>query len=140
MAQEIIDLRDKTLYEVPAKVRQVITHNAEDAEARLALIEGASQRTVSTASPSAILTTDGTILFDSAAAKISISLPLASVGKVKIPFKDIGCNSSNQNITINRTGSNTLTDSAKNQTSTTIASNGFSGYFLSNGVDTWNLF
>jgi len=105
----------------------------------LAIASVSSQRTISTASPSAILITDGTILFDSALVKISIDLPLASVGKVKIPFKDSGCNSSNKNITINRAGSNTIVDSAINQTSTIISSNGFSGYFLSDGVDTWYL-
>jgi len=98
-----------------------------------------TQRLVNTASPSAILTTDGTILFDSALVTISIDLPLASVGKVKIPFKDSGCNSSTNNITVNRAGSDTITDSATSQASTTIASSGFSGYFLSDGVDTWYL-
>lgn len=98
-----------------------------------------TQRLVNTASPSAILSTDGTILFDSALVIISIDLPLASVGKVKIPFKDSGCNSSTNNITVNRAGSDTITDSATSQASTTIASNGFSGYFLSDGVDTWYL-
>ena len=98
-----------------------------------------SQRLVDTASPTAMLTTDGTILFDSDAATISIDLPAASVGKVSIPFKDIGCNSSVNNITINRAGSDTIVDSATGQTSTIISSNGFSGYFLSNGVDTWYL-
>lgn len=98
-----------------------------------------SQRIVNTASPTAILTSDGTILFDSAAATISIDLPSASVGKVTVPFKDIGCNSGTNNITISRVGSDTIVDAATGQTSTVIASNGFSGLFLSNGVDTWYL-
>jgi hypothetical protein len=98
------------------------------------------QRTVNTASPSAILSTDGTILFDTASTPISINLPLASVGKVKIPFKDIGANSVANNITFNRVGSDTIVDFATGQTTTIIASDGFSGYFLSNGVDTWYLF
>jgi len=98
-----------------------------------------SQRTVNTGSPTAILEADGMILFDSAAATIAIDLPAASVGKIKIPFKDIGANSSVNNITINRVGADTIVDSATGQTSTLIASNGFSGYFLSNGVDTWYL-
>jgi hypothetical protein len=97
------------------------------------------QRLINTASPTAILSTDGTILFDSVAATTSINLPAASVGKIKIPFKDAGANSSVNNITINRVGSDTIVDSATGQTSTIISSNGFSGYFLSNGVDTWYL-
>jgi hypothetical protein len=100
---------------------------------------GGDQRLVNTASPTAILEADGAILFDSAAATIAITLPAASVGKIKIPFKDIGANSSVNNITINRAGSDTIVDSATGQTSTIISSNGFSGYFLSNGVDTWYL-
>ena len=106
---------------------------------RIAHEEGAVQRLVNTGSPTAILATDGIILFDSNAATIAISLPAASIGKIKIPFKDVGANSSTNNITINRAGSDTIVDSAIAQTSTIIASNGFSGYFLSNGVDTWYL-
>jgi hypothetical protein len=98
-----------------------------------------AQRAITGATPTAILKTDGTILFDSTSNIISISLPAASVGKIKIHFKDIGANSSVNNITINRAGSDTIVDSATGQTSTIIASNGFSGYFLSNGVDTWYL-
>jgi hypothetical protein len=98
------------------------------------------QRVVNTGSPSAILTADGYILFDSSSTAISISLPAASeVGKITIPFKDIGANSAANNITINRVGSDTIVDSAIGQTSTVIASNGFSGFFLSDGVDTWYL-
>ena len=99
-----------------------------------------AQRIITTASPTAILKTDGVMLFDSTSVTISIALPAASLGKLKIPFKDIGGNSSVRNITINRAGSDTIVDSATGQTSTIISSNGFSGYFLSNGVDTWYLF
>lgn len=98
-----------------------------------------AQRTITGATPTAILKIDGTILFDSTSNSISIDLPAASVGKIKIPFKDVGANSSVNNITINRAGSDTIVDSATGQTSTIISSNGFSGYFLSNGVDTWYL-
>ena len=97
------------------------------------------QRLVNTASPSAILETDGIILFDTTSTAISIDLPSASVGKIRVPFKDAGANSVNNNITINRAGSDTIIDSATAQTSTVISSNGFSGYFLSDGVDKWYL-
>lgn len=97
------------------------------------------QRLVNTESPTAILATDGVVLFDTTSTAISINLPLASVGKIRVPFKDIGANSVNNNITINRAGSDTIVDSSTAQTSTVISSNGFSGYFLSNGVDKWYL-
>lgn len=97
------------------------------------------QRIVNTASPTAILTADGNIMFDSTSTAISIDLPSASVGKVKVPYKDIGVNSSNNNITINRVGSDTIVDTAAAQTSTIIAIDGHSGFFLSDGVDTWYL-
>jgi hypothetical protein len=99
----------------------------------------AGQRFINTASPTAILEADGELLFDTTSTAIAIDLPLASVGKIRVPIKDIGANSNANNITFNRVGSDTITDSAKSQTSTIIASNGFSGYFLSNGVDTWYL-
>ena len=97
------------------------------------------QRIVDTATPTAILVTDGNIMFDTTSTAIAIDLPLASVGLVKVPFKDAGGNSRVNNITINRVGSDTITDSATLQTSTIIAINGYSGVFLSDGVDTWNL-
>lgn len=97
------------------------------------------QRLVDTDAPTAILKADGVILFDTTTATINIDLPLASIGKVIIPFKDIGANSSVNNITINKAGSDTIVDSAIAQSSTVIVSNGFSGNFLSNGVDTWYL-
>ena len=97
-------------------------------------------RTVNTASPTAILVTDGVILFDTSSTAISIDLPLANLGTYAIPFKDIGCNSSSNNITFNRAGSDTITDINTGQTSSIIATNGASGYFKSNGTDTWHLF
>lgn len=106
---------------------------------RISLLLSGTQRLINTGSPSDILATDGNILFDTTSTAININLPSASIGKVVIPFKDIGCNSNENNITINRVGSDTITDSSKNQTSTIIATDGFSGQFLSNGVDTWYL-
>jgi len=117
-----------------AGVRGLLQDQTESVDGR----EG-PQRLVNTASPSAILVADGTILFDTALTAIAIALPAASVGKVKIPFKDIGANSQANNITVNRAGSDNIVDKATGQTSVTIVSNGFSGYFLSNGVDTWYL-
>ena len=122
MADRIIRLTSDTTYE------EVDFYN----------IDG-GQRLVNTASPTAILATDGIILFDTTSTTISIDLPSASVGKIRVPFKDAGANSVNNNITINRAGSDTIIDSATAQTSTVISSNGFSGYFLSNGVDKWYL-
>jgi len=122
MADRIIRLTSDTTY------KEVDFYN----------IDG-GQRVVNTASPSAILASDGILLFDTTSTAIAIDLPLASVGKIKIPFKDIGANSSQNNITFNRVGSDTIVDSAKSQISTIISSDGFSGYFLSNGVDTWFL-
>ena len=97
------------------------------------------QRLINTASPSAILVSDGTLLFDTGSTAITISLPAASVGKVRIPFKDVGANSAVNNITFNRVGGDTIVDTATAQTSTVVASDGFSGAFESNGVDTWYL-
>mgnify|MGYP001039952099 CR=1 FL=1 len=108
-------------------------------ETTLYNIDG-GQRLVDTATPTALLASDGIILFDTSSLAISIDLPLASVGKISIPFKDIGANSNTNNITINRVGSDTIIDSATGQTSTIISSDGFSGELLSNGVDTWYLF
>jgi hypothetical protein len=104
-----------------------------------AFIRHSNQRIITTASPSAILVTDGFLLFDTTSNAISISLPAASVGKVQIPFKDSGANSAINTITFNRVGSDTIVDSAIGQTSTIIGSNGFSGSFISNGTDTWYL-
>jgi hypothetical protein len=97
------------------------------------------QRTLNTATPTAILMDDGILLFDTTSTAITIDLPLANVGKIRIPFKDIGANSATNNITFNRVGSDTIVDSATGQTSTIIASNGYSGQLVSNGVDTWYL-
>ena len=99
-----------------------------------------AQRVLNTATPTAILKTDGALLFDTTSTAIAIDLPLASVGKIRISFKDVGCNSVANNITFNATGADSIVDTAKAQTSTIIASDGHSGYFLSNGVDTWYLF
>ena len=122
------------------EVKSIVNANSADAESRLTEIETPSLRTVDTASPTAILVTDGTILFDTASTAIAIDLPAANLGTHKIPFKDIGCNSASNNITINRVGADTIVDSSTGQTSVIIALNGTSGYFLSNGTDTWYLF
>ena len=98
-----------------------------------------AQRLVTVASPTAILISDGSILFDTNSNPISITLPLASVGKVIIPFKDIGCNAATNNITINRAGTDTIVDIAVGQTSTVIIADGYSAAFVSNGVDTWHV-
>lgn len=116
-----------------------LTDDTHYTETTLYSVDG-GQRTVNTASPTAILAEDGIILFNTASTAISIDLPLASVGKISIPFKDIGANSSNNNITINRAGSDTIVDSATGQISTIISSDGYAGELLSNGVDTWYLF
>ncbi len=98
-----------------------------------------NQRTINTASPSAILMTDGLLLFDTTSVAPTIDLPAASVGRIEIPFKDIGANASINNITFNRVGADTIVDNLTGQTSTVVASNGFAGKFVSNGVDTWYL-
>jgi len=97
------------------------------------------QRIVNTASPTDILASDGNIMFDTSLVVISIDLPSAASGAVLIPFKDIAANSSNNNITINRVGSDSIIDSNTLQTSTIIAIDGYSGSFLSDGIDTWYL-
>lgn len=96
-------------------------------------------RTLNTATPTAIAYTDGTLLFDTTTTAITVDLPSASVGKVRIPFKDIGANANTNTITLNRVGTDTIVTSVTGQTSAVINVNGDSGYFLSNGVDTWYL-
>ena len=96
-------------------------------------------REINTASPAAIQYIDGTLLFDTTSTGITIALPSASIGKVKIPFKDIGANAGTNNITINRDGTDTIVTSTLGNTSVIINVNGDSGYLLSNGVDTWYL-
>lgn len=98
-----------------------------------------SHRTVNTLSPTAILKTDGTILFDSSSNNIAITLPLASVGKIKIPFKDIGGFASTNDITISRAGSDTIVTHSAGQTAYSVTTDGDSGALLSNGIDTWYL-
>ena len=98
-----------------------------------------SQRIVNSGTPTGILKTDGTLLFDTTSTAIAIDLPLASLGKLKIPYKDIGANASANPITISTAGSDKLVTSQINQTSVVINSDGDSGAFLSNGVDTWYL-
>ena len=103
------------------------------------ILRHSTQREISTPTPTAILISDGFLLFDSTSNTISIDLPAATVGKIQIPFKDAGVNSVANNITFNRVGADTIVDTAAGQTSTVIASNGYSGSFISNGVDTWYL-
>ena len=55
-------------------------------ETTLYNIDG-GQRLVDTATPTALLASDGIILFDTSSLAISIDLPLASVGKISIPLK-----------------------------------------------------
>ena len=98
-----------------------------------------TQRVITLATPTAILISDGFLLFDSSSNAIAIDLPAASVGKVEIPFKDSGAVSATNNITFNRVGADTIVDFAIGQTSTIISSNGYSGSFVSNGIDTWFL-
>ena len=98
------------------------------------------QRLINTASPTAITKLDGTLLFDTTSTAITIDLPSASIGKVKIPYKDIGANAYVNNITINTDGADTVVTSVTGLSSATININGDSGYFLSNGIDTWYLF
>ena len=98
-----------------------------------------AQRLINTADPSEILKTDGILLFETTSTAIDIDLPLASVGKLKIPYKDIGANASANPVTVSTVGSDKLVTSQVNQTSVVINSDGDSGAFLSNGVDTWYL-
>ena len=98
------------------------------------------QRILNTATPTAITRTDGTLLFDTTSTAITVSLPSASIGKVRVPFKDIGANAGTNNITINRDGTDTIVTSVTGATAAVINVNGDSGYLLSNGVDTWYLF
>jgi hypothetical protein len=98
------------------------------------------QRVLNTVTPTAITKTDGTLLFDSTTTTITVDLPSASIGKVRIPFKDIGANANTNNITLNRVGADTIVTSVTGQTSAVINVNGDYGYLLSNGVDTWYLF
>lgn len=118
-----------------------VNNNATDAEGRFTVIERtvAEQREINTASPTAILLTDGFLLFDSTLTAISIDLPSASIGRVKIPFKDAGTNSESKSIQFLAVGLDKIVDTLPDQTSTLISSNGFTGAFLSNGVDTWYL-
>ena len=67
----------------------------------------------------------------------TLTLPFASGGTLNFLIKDIACNSSKNNITINRSGSDTIIDIATGQTSTVLGIDGGSIRFVSNGVNQW---
>jgi len=137
MSQTIYTDNDRRFQNINGVVRDALNDHATAINI-LDNQSGTNQRVVNTASPSAILLADGLILFDTTSTAISIDLPAASgLGEVRI--KDIGANSSLKNITFNAVGSDTIVDSSTGQTTTIIASDGFSGSFQNNGVDTWYL-
>lgn len=137
MSQTIYTDQDRRFQNINGVVRDALNEHSTAINV-LNDLSGVNQRVVSTASPSPILLSDGLILFDTTSTAISIDLPSASgLGEVRI--KDIGANSSINNITFNRVGADTIVDSSTGQTTTTISSDGFSGSFQNNGVDTWYL-